>query len=150
MIRSIPKTIAAAFFVLLLVPLPRPALAGDASAANAKPAPLEKLSISEVSALIGGEQKPHVFDNNGVERYNAGHLPGAVWLRFDAVEAGNLPPDKEATLVFYCANELCTASHTAARSAIGFGYKNVFVMPAGIMGWEKAGMPVEKSRRRSS
>jgi rhodanese-related sulfurtransferase len=150
MIRPILKTIAAAFCFLLLLPVPRSAFAGEASAANATPAPLKKLSISEVSALIGGQEKLHLFDSNPVERYNAGHLPGAVWLRYDAVEVGNLPPDKEARLVFYCANELCTASHTAARSALGFGYTNVFIMPAGITGWEKAGMPVEKARRRSS
>jgi len=28
-------------------------------------------------------------------------------------------------------------------SAFKLGYKNVFIMPAGIMGWEKAGKPVE-------
>ena len=27
-----------------------------------------------------------------------------------------------------------------------FGYKNVFVMPAGIIGWEEAGLPVEKGK----
>jgi rhodanese-related sulfurtransferase len=89
-----------------------------------------------------------VFDNNGPERYSAGHLPGATWLRFDSVEAGNLPPDKGATLVFYCANERCSACHVAARSALGLGYRNVFIMPAGIMGWEKAGKPIEEGRRR--
>jgi rhodanese-related sulfurtransferase len=30
-------------------------------------------------------------------------------------------------------------------SASKLGYKNVFIMPAGISGWEKAGLPVEKS-----
>jgi len=29
--------------------------------------------------------------------------------------------------------------------AVKLGYRNVFIMPAGIMGWEKAGKPVEKS-----
>lgn len=36
------------------------------------------------------------------------------------------------------------ACHEAAREAVKHGYKNVFVMPAGIQGWEKAGKPVEK------
>ena len=27
------------------------------------------------------------------------------------------------------------------------GYKNVFIMPAGIMGWEKAGKPIEKGEK---
>jgi rhodanese-related sulfurtransferase len=28
--------------------------------------------------------------------------------------------------------------------AVKFGYKNVYILPSGIMGWEKAGMPVDK------
>jgi rhodanese-related sulfurtransferase len=36
------------------------------------------------------------------------------------------------------------ACHQGARAALTYGYKNVFIMPAGISGWEKAGKPVEK------
>jgi len=36
------------------------------------------------------------------------------------------------------------ASHAAAREAAKLGYTNVFVMPDGILGWVKAGKPVEK------
>jgi len=37
------------------------------------------------------------------------------------------------------------ACHEAARAAVKLGYTQVFIMPAGIQGWEKAGKPVEKS-----
>jgi rhodanese-related sulfurtransferase len=30
-------------------------------------------------------------------------------------------------------------------SAVKLGYKKVFILPAGISGWEKAGKPVQKS-----
>jgi rhodanese-related sulfurtransferase len=36
------------------------------------------------------------------------------------------------------------ASHDGAGRAASLGYKNVYVMPAGIAGWEKAGKPVDK------
>ena len=36
------------------------------------------------------------------------------------------------------------ASHEGARAALKFGFKNVYIMSAGIQGWEKAGQPVEK------
>ena len=36
------------------------------------------------------------------------------------------------------------ACHVAARAAVKYGYTKVFVMPAGIVGWEKAGKAVEK------
>ena len=32
--------------------------------------------------------------------------------------------------------------HRAARRAAELGYKNLFIMPAGIDGWVKAGKPV--------
>ena len=34
------------------------------------------------------------------------------------------------------------ACHTAARQAVALGYTNVFVLPAGIMGWTAAGKPL--------
>ncbi len=34
------------------------------------------------------------------------------------------------------------ACHTAARQAVALGYRNVFVLPAGIMGWTRAGQRV--------
>ena len=36
------------------------------------------------------------------------------------------------------------ACHQAAREAVKLGYTKVFVMSAGIQGWQKAGKPVEK------
>ena len=36
------------------------------------------------------------------------------------------------------------ACHQAARAAVALGYKNVYIMSAGIQGWQKAGKPVEK------
>jgi rhodanese-related sulfurtransferase len=36
------------------------------------------------------------------------------------------------------------ACHQAAREAVKLGYKSVYIMPAGIKGWEKAGKTVEK------
>ena len=41
------------------------------------------------------------------------------------------------------------ACHQAARAAVNFGYKNVYIMSAGIQGWEKAGKLVEKGDHSS-
>jgi rhodanese-related sulfurtransferase len=37
------------------------------------------------------------------------------------------------------------ACHRGAVSAAKLGYKNVYVLPPGIAGWQKAGKPIEKS-----
>jgi rhodanese-related sulfurtransferase len=36
------------------------------------------------------------------------------------------------------------ASHQAAREAVKLGYRKVFVMPDGILGWVQAGKKVER------
>lgn len=100
-----------------------------------------RLTLSEVEAQLG---KPGVFlfDANPKDFYEHGHLPGARWVKFDAVTAEVLPPERTARLIFYCANELCTASHTAARAALALGYPNTFLMPEGFIGWKKSGRPL--------
>ena len=63
-----------------------------------------RLSVDEVAGLIA-KQDVKVFDNNSLDRYKESHLPGAKWVDFKNVKASDLPSDKEAKLVFYCASE---------------------------------------------
>ena len=73
-----------------------------------------------------------------------GMLPGAVLLSDPvAFAASELPADKRAPLVFYCANAECTASDGAAERALALGYTDVRVMPDGIAGWVRAGNRVD-------
>jgi 3-mercaptopyruvate sulfurtransferase SseA len=78
-------------------------VAGVASAAE-QPEPFGRLTVDEVAAKVG---KPgvYLFDNNRRETYAEGHVPGAVWVDDENVTAQVLPKDKDATLIFYCANE---------------------------------------------
>jgi hypothetical protein len=68
-----------------------------------------KLSVDELSAKMdeakAGKVALYIIDNNHKDRFEKGHIPGAKWLDYEKVQASDLPPDKEATLVFYCANE---------------------------------------------
>ncbi len=108
------------------------------------PAPqleLPTLTLAQVEAKRG-QPGVFLFDANPREFYDHGHLAGASWVKFDEVTAAVLPADHAATLIFYCANEMCTASHTAARSALALGYANTFLMPQGFIGWKKSGRPV--------
>ena len=86
----------------------------------------------------------YVFDANTDEtRKKEGVIPGATILashdKYDVAKV--LPPNKDASLVFYCANTQCSASHSAANRASKAGYKHVSVMSDGIQGWKKAGNP---------
>lgn len=104
------------------------------------------LSLSEARNLYG---KPGVvfLDVNEPEIYEQGHVPGAVWVTDEHLEHF-LPRDKNATLVFYCYERRCSASHAAAHEAVRLGYARVFVMPAGIMGWANAGLPTARGKEK--
>jgi rhodanese-related sulfurtransferase len=68
---------------------------------------LKSLTVDEVQARIDAHDgKTFVYDNNPKERYEQSHLPGARWVSSREVTAAVLPPDKHATLIFYCASEL--------------------------------------------
>ena len=106
---------------------------------------LRKMTVYEVEERISAHDgKLAIYDCNSKEQYAGAHLPGARWLDFNEVKASDLPPDKTTTLVFYCYQELCNTSHTAAVTAEDLGYVNVFIMPAGIRGWLGKQKPAEK------
>jgi rhodanese-related sulfurtransferase len=104
--------------------------------------PVSVLSLSEVRALMEGKRAVYIYDANDRESYLKGHIPGAVWVQYNAVTAAELPPAKDAKLIFYCYNPQCGASDQAAEHAISLGFRNVWRMPEGIQGWREAKMPI--------
>lgn len=62
---------------------------------------IPELTVAEVAARLG-QPDFFVFDNNGNARWKRSHVPGAKNLNAYNYDAGELPPDKAATLVFYC------------------------------------------------
>lgn len=102
---------------------------------------VQEISVQEVQKIV--QDKPAnvaIIDvNNDDARKDAGVVPGAILLTsYNQFAISELPKDKNTTLVFYCYNSYCQASHAAALRAIGAGYKDARVMKAGIAGWNKA------------
>ena len=108
---------------------------------------LGQASVDEVEAKMAeakaGKLALAVIDNNPRTVFEQGHLPGARWIKHTEVRAEDLPSNRDTMLVFYCSSGLGMACHTGAVSAVKLGYKNVFIMPAGLKGWKKAGKPLE-------
>lgn len=108
----------------------------------------KRVSSKQVSDLLAyGSDSVHIFDANGDKtRKEFGIVPSATLLdsasKYDITKT--LPSDKAEKLVFYCANEKCTASHTAAERAIEAGYTDVSVMTDGIKGWKDSGFTTEQ------
>jgi hypothetical protein len=77
------------------------------SMASASSGEVKSLTVDQVAALVAAHDgKTFVFDNNDKERWARSHVPGAKWVDYDNVTAADLPADKGAMLVFYCASEL--------------------------------------------
>ena len=100
------------------------------------------ITIDELDAKLSTYQ---AVDANGEgTRKKMGVIPGAVLLTdSESYSTSELPADKSKTLVFYCANTHCSASHEAAARALTAGYMNVKVLPDGIAGWVQAGKKVQ-------
>jgi rhodanese-related sulfurtransferase len=106
---------------------------------------LDTISPRDLHRLLQ-EGKVSVFDVNSPQSWEQARVPGAVNLDPAGYDAGNLPTDKGAPLVFYCSNPWCRKAPNAARRAKSLGYSNVKVMAAGIQGWVGEKLPVEKGR----
>ncbi|MGH7812687.1 MAG: rhodanese-like domain-containing protein [Candidatus Binataceae bacterium] len=104
------------------------------------------IHVKDLAKLMADKNSHvHVYDaNRWSVRAGVGIVPGARLLtspdKYDVT--GTLPADKNADLVFYCADPKCMASHEAARRATNAGYTDVNVMADGIFGWKTAGEPV--------
>jgi len=67
--------------------------------------PFGHLTVDQVERRL---DRPDIFlvDGNRPETYAANHLPGAVRIQHQDITASVLPQSKDATLIFYCMNEL--------------------------------------------
>lgn len=102
---------------------------------------IAEVSVANVQEMVNEKlAKVVVLDaNNEQARVEAGIVPGALKLSsYNQYALTELPADKNTTLVFYCYNSFCQASHIAAARALQAGYKDVRVMKAGIVGWNAA------------
>ena len=83
-----------------------------------------------------------VIDTLDDAHYKEGHIPGARHCDYEKMSADQLPADKNAPIVFYCAGGMCPVSRYAADKAVKYGYTQVSVYEGGLKGWKAAGMPV--------
>ncbi|HEX8925535.1 MAG TPA: rhodanese-like domain-containing protein [Terriglobales bacterium] len=110
---------------------------------HAQDEPFTMLSMQQVSEMLG-KRGVYVLDVNDPEIYAKHHLKGAILVADEHLKK-YLPKDKNATLIFYCAERRCTGSEIAAREAAKLGYKKIYTMPEGIFGWVRVGRPTESA-----
>src|ERR1041385_5275251 len=93
-------------FALVLATVAVVALFGSGTGRAAPAHELKPLTVDQVAARLAAKDgKTFIYDNNSKESWTSGHVPGAKWLDDEKVTADGLPPNKAATLIFYCHNE---------------------------------------------
>ena len=97
---------------------------------------------------IDSPQAKAMIDKGGVflldvrspEEYRQGHLQGAVLIPVDRV-AGRLDEiPRNKTILVYCA--VGSRSSSAASLLTEKGYREVYNMKEGIVGWYRRGLPI--------
>jgi len=131
--------------------IPVAAFACDGAKDLSAESDLHMMSVPEVAKLAQAKQAKLIDANDQNYREHNGIIPGAVLLTsFTDYEVKELPANKDTQLVFYCANQMCTASHMAARRAMLNGYNKVAVLDVGLAGWKKAGQKTASLKQPNS
>ncbi|WP_415775770.1 rhodanese-like domain-containing protein [Shewanella oncorhynchi] len=139
------QSVSRILIVLALGVTAMPVIAGGGSEMSEVPyneIQLNPISMMEAETLVG-KQGVYFFDVNTLEIWAEGFIPGAVFFNVQNWRE-LLPKNKDAVMVFYCANRLCTSSNMAARETMKLGYTGVRHMADGIYGWRMSGRVTEK------
>ncbi len=105
------------------------------------------MSMTELSARIASRQNDLiVLDVREKDAYDAGHLPGAMFLPRGQLElrVNEAFPDPTARIVTVC--EFGKISTLAAATLRSLGYMHAAALDGGMKAWREAGLAVESDR----
>lgn len=109
---------------------------------------LRDISREDLWRKIEGGDAFVLVDALGPISYAAAHLPGAVNITPQRVDtlAERRIPDRETTVVVYCAGPDCDSSVEVAERLVELGYTNVLHFSGGKESWKDLGLPLEGGR----
>ncbi|TFH87471.1 rhodanese-like domain-containing protein [Billgrantia azerbaijanica] len=86
-----------------------------------------------------------LVDTLPADSFAKGHLPGAINIVSDDIleEGPRRLPDKQATIVVYCASKDCKRAGKAAERLARLGYTEVYHYVGGKRAWQADGLPLE-------
>lgn len=100
------------------------------------------ITSAEAKALLARNPQVFLLDVRTPDEYRQAHLKGATLVPLGDLErrAGELP--KNRTVVVYCA--VGSRSRVAAGILARRGYREVYNMSDGIVGWYRNGFPLQR------
>ena len=109
---------------------------------------VSKITLEGLRAELDSGARVTLVEALSEPYYRKQHLPGAVNIPHDRVDelAATRLPDKDASIVVYCANGPCQNSGIAAQRLMELGYRDVRDYHEGKQEWIEAGLPTESGR----
>lgn len=106
------------------------------------------MTTIDTDTLRDWQKQRRVFtlvDTLPADTFAEGHLPDAINIVSDDIvdEAPRRLPDKQATIVMYCASESCKRAGLAAERLADLGYSQIIHYVGGKKAWVAAGLPLE-------
>ena len=96
-------------------------------------------------SLTSGEHDFVLLDVRGTEKFNAGHIAGAVDMGHRKIIGSRLEQYRAGTVfVTYCAGPHCNGAARAAIRLAKLG-RPVKIMPGGVTGWIDEGFALQAS-----
>jgi rhodanese-related sulfurtransferase len=100
------------------------------------------ISSRDAKALLDKDKNVFLLDVRTSQEYRQGRLSGAVLIPVGEIERRVQEVPKNKTIVVYCAAG--SRSKSAADFLVQHGYRNVYNMTDGIVGWFRNGLPVQQ------
>jgi rhodanese-related sulfurtransferase len=83
------------------------------------------------------------------ELYDDCHIKDSIHIPFESIEQCARDIDKNAEVVLYCSNYMCSTSEYAGKKLRELGFANVRVYEGGTAEWFQKGLPVEGPCQKS-
>ena len=105
------------------------------------------IAVAEAEDLFASRTALFI-DSRSRKEYEAGHIPGAVSVPYDAGKKSPTPADlavpQDRTLVVYCHGGGCQMSISLAKALSSSGFKDIKIYAGGLAEWESLRLPMEK------
>lgn len=102
------------------------------------------MQASELVQRIKSNSAPLIVDARKTKLFKESHIPGAIHAKVPWILLGKVhfPEDKTTEMVITC--EHGPRSWMAWKLLILQGYHNTSLLEGHMLGWKKAGLPLEK------
>lgn len=102
----------------------------------------KNVSSREIKALMEKNNNVFLLDVRTPQEYSQGRLAGSVLIPINEFERRMREVPKSRTIVVYCA--VGSRSKPVAGFLAQQGYKDVYHMTDGIVGWYRNGFPIQR------